>query len=61
MHIDISRMIVGNYISYTKSDFYETVNVIINFLDQPLSVKCDIWVGLVCLWNSLNNERCGLF
>ena len=54
-------MIVGNYNSYTKSDFYETVNVITNFLGQPLSVKCDFWVGLACLWNGLNNERRGLF
>ena len=54
-------MIVGNYTSYAKSDFYETVNNITNFLGQPLSVKCDFWVGLACLWNSLNNERRGLF
>ena len=39
-------MIVGNYASCTKSDLYEIVNVIINFLGQPLSVKCDFWVGL---------------
>ena len=53
-------MIVGNYASYTKSDFYETVNVITNFLGQPLSIKCDFWVGLTCLWNGLNNEMRGL-
>ena len=47
-------MIVGNYNSYTKSDFYEIVNVITNFLGQPLSVKCDFWVGLAWLWNGLN-------
>ena len=54
-------MIVGNYTSYTKSDFYETVNVITNFLGQPLSVKCDFWVGLAYLWNGLNKARRGLF
>ena len=54
-------MIVGNYASNTKFDFYEIVNVITNFLGQLLSVKCDFWVGLACLWNGLNNERRGLF
>ena len=42
-------MIVGNYTSYTMSDFCETVNVIINFLGQPGPVKCDFSVGLACL------------
>ena len=42
-------MIVGNYTSYTKSHFYEIINVITNFVCQPLSVKCDPW-------NGLNNE-----
>ena len=42
-------MIVGNYTSYTKSDFYEIVNVITNFVCQLLFVKCDPW-------NGLNNE-----
>ena len=59
--IDISWMTVGNYASCTKSDFYEIVNVITNFFGELLSVKCDFWVGLAWLWNSLNNERCGLF
>ena len=54
-------MIVDNYTSYTKSNFYEAVNVITNFLGQPSSVKCDFWVGLVWLLNDLNNERRGLF
>ena len=54
-------MIVGNYISYTISGFYEIVNVITNFLGHPLSVKCDFWVGLAWLWNGLNYENCGLF
>ena len=43
-------MIVGNYTSYTKSDFYVIVNVITNFHGQPLSVKCDFWLGLVVEW-----------
>ena len=54
-------MIIGSYTSCTKSDFYETVNVITNFLGKPLSVKCDFRVGLVYLWNGLNNERRELF
>ena len=45
---------VGNYTLYTKSDFCETVDVITNFLGQPLSVKCDFW-------NGLNNEWYRLF
>ena len=49
-------MIVGNYASCTKSDFYETVDVITNFLGQPLFVKCDFWVGLASLWNDMDNE-----
>ena len=43
--IDISWMIVGNYTCCTKSDFYEIVNVITNFLGQLLSVKCDFWLA----------------
>ena len=43
-------MIIGNFTSYTKSEFYEIVNVINKCLGQPLSVKCDFW-------NGLNNER----
>ena len=49
--IYISWMIIGNYTSYTKSEFYEIVNVINKCIGQPLSVKCDFW-------NGLNNERC---
>ena len=56
---NFSWMIVGNDTSYTKSDLYETV--ITNFFGQPLSVKCDFWVGLACLWNGSNSERCELF
>ena len=37
--IYISWMIVRNYTSHIKSDFYEIVNVINNFLGQLLSVK----------------------
>ena len=44
------QLIVGNYTLYKKSDFFEIVNVITNFLGQPLSVKCDFW-------NGLNNRR----
>ena len=45
-------MIVGNYASYTKSDFYEIVNVITNLLGQQLSVRCDFlaWLGLAVEW-----------
>ena len=43
-------MIVGNYTSCTKSDFYEIVNAITNFLGQPLSVKYDFWIGLAVEW-----------
>ena len=43
-------MIVGNYTSHTKSDFCEIVNVITNFHGQPLSVECDVWLGLVVEW-----------
>ena len=50
----ISWMIVGNYTLYTKSDLYEFVNVITNFLGQPRSFKFDFL-------NGLNNERCRLF
>ena len=48
--IYISWMIVGNYTSYTKSDFYEIVNDINNSQSQPLPVKCDFWLGLVAEW-----------
>ena len=48
--IYISWMIIGNYTSYTKSEFYEIVNVIAKCLGQPLFAKCDFW-------NDLNNER----
>ena len=27
----------------------------LNILGQPLSVKCDFWVCLACLWNGLKN------
>ena len=43
-------MIIDNYISYKKSEFYEIVNEITKFLRHPLPVKCDFW-------NGLNNER----
>ena len=43
-------MIVGNYTSCSKSDFYEIVNAITNFLGQPLSVKYDFWIGLAVEW-----------
>ena len=49
--IDISWMIVGNYISCTKSNFYEIVNFFTNFLSQQLSVRRDFWAGLAWLWN----------
>ena len=48
--IYIGWMIIGNYTLYTKSEFYEVVNVITKYLGQPLCVKCDFWDGL-------NNER----
>ena len=48
--IYISWMIIDNYISYKKSEFYEIVNEITKFLRHPLPVKCDFW-------NGLNNER----
>ena len=41
---------VGNYTTYTKSDFYEILNVITNFHGQPLSVKCGFLLGLVAEW-----------
>ena len=43
-------MFVGNFISYTKSDSYEIVNVVTNFYGQPLSVKCYFWLALVVEW-----------
>ena len=48
-------MIVVNYASWTKSDFYEIVNVITNFVDQPLPVKCDLWPSLVVEWLEQRN------
>ena len=53
--IDIGWIIIGNYTSYTKSNFYEAVNVITNFPGQPRPAKCDLSVGLACLWNGLND------
>ena len=43
-------MIVGNYNSHKKSDFYGIANVVTNFHGQPLSVKYDFWLGLVVEW-----------
>ena len=43
-------MIIGNCTSYTKSEFYQIVDVSNKCLGQSLSVKCDFW-------NGLNNER----
>ena len=43
-------MFVRNFISYTKSDSYEIVNVVTNFYGQSLSVKCYFWLALVVEW-----------
>ena len=48
--IYISWMIIGNYTSHTKSDFYEIVNVVTNFHGQPLYVQCDFRLGFVVEW-----------
>ena len=47
-------MIAGNYTLYTKFDFYEIVNAVVNFLGKQLSIKHD-------LLNGLNNERLKYF
>ena len=48
--ISISWMIISNYTSHTKSEFYEILNVVTKCRGQPQSIKYDFW-------NGLNSER----